>query len=188
MFEVVRADIRRVTSQEHSTIQRLGMILMSPGLHAVLLYRLANWCYYHGMRPVAVLISYVNSVVTGSQISPAARIGRGLMVYHPHGMVVGATSIIGAHCTLAHVNMIGQKLGGGDRPIIGDYFHAGTGAKVLGAIKIGNNVTVGANAVVLDPLPDDVIVAGIPARIIKVKAPSVAAADTATLVGSDVRR
>jgi serine O-acetyltransferase len=108
----------------------------------------------------------LNSVLTGAQISCNAVIGKGLTIYHPQGIVVGGTAVIGDYCTLTHGNMIGQLHGGGDRPIIGDHFYAGTGAKILGKIAIGNNVRVGANSVVLQPLGDDVTAFGIPARVV----------------------
>src|SRR5262249_55195672 len=100
------------------------------------------------------------------QISSRAVIGRGLVIYHPYGMVIGRGAVIGDYCTLIHGNTIGQLYGGDDRPIIGNYFYAGTGAKILGNIKIGDHVRVGANAVVIQSLPAGVTVATPPARII----------------------
>jgi acyl carrier protein len=82
-------------------------------------------------------------------------------------MVIGADAVIGDYCTLVQGNTIGQHYGGDDRPTIGDRFYAGTGAKILGKIEIGNKVRVGANAVVLNSLPDGVTVAALPARMIR---------------------
>jgi serine O-acetyltransferase len=104
--------------------------------------------------------------LTGAQLSPRAIIGKGLVIYHPHGMVIGANTVIGDFCTLMQTNVIGQHRGGGDRPKIGDHFYAGAGAKILGKITIGNHVRVGANAVVLQSLPDNVTAVGIPAKIV----------------------
>jgi serine O-acetyltransferase len=143
-------------------------VLVHPGFHSVLLYRTSRWCYLHRMRAVSILINYLCSMLTGAQISHAAEIGKGLVIYHPHGIVVGRTAVLGEYCVLVHGNVIGQRLGGGDRPLIGDRFYAATGAKILGRIHIGNDVRVGANAVVLDSLPDGVTVAGNPARIVRI--------------------
>jgi serine O-acetyltransferase len=139
--------------------EKLGVILCNPGLHAVLLYRLSRWFYLHRMHPISILTAYFNSIFTGAQISHRAIIGKGLAIYHPQGTVIGAGAVIGNHCTLSHGNTIGQLYGDNDRPTIGDYFHASAGARILGKIKIGNNVRVGPNAVVVDSLPDDVTVA-----------------------------
>ncbi len=167
MFEYIRADIRELTRHETGVLMKLGVILLHPGLHAVLLYRAARWLHLHHMRPLAVLISYFSSVLTGAQISPRAAVGKGLVIYHPHGIMIGATAVLGEYCTLVHGNVIGQLYGGGDRPVIGSHFYAATGAKMLGNTRIGDKVRVGPNAVVTDSLPDGVTVGGNPARIIR---------------------
>jgi serine O-acetyltransferase len=165
MFENVRADIRRLTEQEPTLGLKLGVVFFNLGLHAVFLYRLSRWLYLHHLGPLAVVVTYLNSVFTGAQISRGAAIGKGLVMYHPQGTVVGPT-VIGEHCTLMQSNVIGQLQGGGDRPIIGDHFYAGAGAKMLGKIQIGNHVRVGSNSVVTKSLPDGVTAVGIPAKII----------------------
>jgi serine O-acetyltransferase len=167
MFEYVRADIRELTRQETGVLMKLGVILLHPGLHAVVLYRAARWLHLRHMRPLAVLISYFSSVLTGAQISSRADIGKGLVIYHPHGIMIGATAVIGDCCILVHGNVIGQLYGGGDRPVIGNHFFAATGAKMLGRIRIGDKVRAGPNAVVTQSLPDGVTVAGNPARIMR---------------------
>lgn len=166
MYELVRADIRRLMRREAKLIEKIGVLLFNLGLHAVLLYRLSRWLHLHHMRLLAILVSYCNSVLTGAQISPRAMIGKGLAIYHPQGTVIGATAVIGSYCTLAHGNLIGQLYGDDDRPVIGDHFYAGPGAKILGKIEIGNNVHVGPNAIVVNSLPEGVTVAATPARII----------------------
>jgi serine O-acetyltransferase len=105
-------------------------------------------------------------MLTGAQISARATIGKGLFICHPHGIVIGATAVIGKHCTLIHGNVLGQMYAEGDRPIIGDYFIASTGAKILGRVRIGDHVRVGPNAVVTRSIPDGAIVAAVPSRII----------------------
>ena len=166
MFDRIRADIRRLTDQEPNVFPKLAVILFNLGLHAVLLYRFSHWLSTHHLGALAVMVSYWNSVFTGAQISARAVIGKGLVIYHPHGNVIGTTAIIGDYCTLTQGNVIGQHRGGGDRPTIGDHFYAGAGAKILGNIRIGNHVRVGANAVVLQSLPDGVTATGVPAKIV----------------------
>src|SRR5437016_5542297 len=92
MYEFARTDLHRLIRQESGLIQKLGVILFNPGLHAVLLYRLSRWFYLHHMKAIAALISYFNSVLTGAQISPGAIIGKGLVIYHPQGTVIGASA------------------------------------------------------------------------------------------------
>jgi serine O-acetyltransferase len=167
VFDNIRTDIHELTRRESGVFTKLGVILLSPGLHAVLLYRAARWFHLHHLHPLAVLISYFSSVLTGAQLSARAEVGKGFVIHHPHGTSIGATTVIGEYCTLTHGNVIGQLHGGGDRPVIGDYFVAATGAKILGRIRIGHKVRVGPNAVVTQSLPDRVTVAGNAARIIR---------------------
>ena|SRR6266849_3785272 len=165
MFECVRADMRRLTEQESNLALKFAVVFFNLGLHAVLLYRLSRWLYLHHLGPLSVVITYFSSVFTGAQISRGAAIGKGLVIYHPQGTVVGPT-IIGDYCTLTQTNLIGQLQGGGDRPVVGDHFYAGAGAKILGRIRIGNHVHVGANSVVINSLPDGVTAIGVPAKVI----------------------
>ena len=166
MFENVRRDIARVTRREPTWWDKAGSVCFNLGLHAVLFYRLGRWLQRHHLGPLAVISSYVSSIVTGAQLSPRAVIGPGLRVYHPQGMTIGAGAVLGADCTLSHGNMIGTAGGTDDRPVIGNRLDAATGAKILGMITLGDNVRVGANSVVIHSLPSDVSVVGIPARIV----------------------
>jgi serine O-acetyltransferase len=165
MFQCIKADARRLLDQEHDSVRKLATLLFNLGFHAVVLYRFSNWLYRHGMGPLGGVVGYMNTVFTGAQISGRATIGKGLVIYHAPGIVIGEAKI-GDYCTLIHANLIGQHRGGGDRPTIGNHFYAGTGAKIMGRIQIGNYVRVGANAVVLQSLPDNVTAVGVPARII----------------------
>lgn len=166
MLDNVRVDIARVTRQEKTSLAKVAVVFFNLGLQAVVFYRLGRWLHEHHLHPLAVVSSYVSSIITGSQISPRAAIGPGLRVYHPQGMTIGAEAVLGAHCTLAHGNMIGTFGGTEDRPVIGDRLEAATGAKILGRITVGDNVRVGPNAVVIHSLPSGVTVVGNPARIV----------------------
>jgi len=166
MFEYVRADIECVTKPEIGPIRKLGAILLNPGLHAVLLYRLSRWCHLHHLDPIAMLIGYLSFIVTGAQISRRAVIGNGLTIYHPQGTVIGAGTVLGERCILVHGNTIGQLYGGGDRPAIGDRLYAGAGARILGKITVGHDVRVGANAVVTRSLSDRAVVVADPPKVL----------------------
>jgi serine O-acetyltransferase len=176
MLETVRADVRRMTAQEPGLASKVGLFFFHPGLQAVLFYRLARWLLLHRLGPFAVVTSYVNSVLTGAQISPRAIIGKGLRIYHPQGVVIGAGAAVGEHCTLSHGNMIGTFAGDEERPVIGDHFTAATGAKILGKITVGNYVRVSPNSVVITSLPDNVVATGVPARILLREQPETAPA------------
>jgi acyl carrier protein len=165
MSECVREDIRQAIDQHHGAMTRVGQLLFNPGVHAVLLYRLSRWLYLHHLGALALVVGYVNSVLTGAQISRSARIGRGLCIGHPHGVVISANAVIGDYCALVGGNVIAQLYGVGDRPVIGDYFFGGAGAKILGKIHVGDRVRVGANSVVIASVPDHATVIGVPARI-----------------------
>lgn len=179
MLDVVRADLERYTEGGRVGAQ-LSVALLNLGFQSVALFRLSRWLYQHGLAPLAAVVAYLNSVYTGAQLSQRATIGRGFAIYHPRGVVVGGTAVLGDDCTLVHGNLIGQLYGGGDRPVIGNKFYGGSGSKVLGRITIGDDVTVGANAVVIQSLPSGVTVSGIPARIVYRRRP-VASPDPAAV-------
>lgn len=166
MFEHVKTDIECVLMQEKGFRRKLGQFFFTPGLHAVLLYRIGRWLHVHGLDFLALPLAYINFFLTGAQISPRAIIGPALLISHPSGVVIGASAVIGEHCYLAGGNTIGQLRGQGDRPVIGDYFYGGSGAKMLGKILIGDRVRVGANSVVIRSIPDDNTAMGVPARIV----------------------
>lgn len=106
-------------------------------------------------------------MTTGISIPPTVEIGKGLMIEHFGGIVINSNSKIGDFCTISHCVTIGNKKPGGKSPIIGNNVYICVGAKVLGEITIGNNCIIGANAVVLDSVPENSIVAGMPAKVIK---------------------
>lgn len=110
---------------------------------------------------------YLLSVLTGINIPRKSVIGKGLRIHHYGCIVINNNSVIGDNCTLRHEVTIGNRRSSDDCPIIGDYCDIGAGAKILGKIVIGDNVTIGANAVVITDIPDNSLAVGIPARIIK---------------------
>ena len=147
------------------------MLLLYPGIKAVLSHRRAHWCYMHGLKFLARLISQRSRHRTGIEIHPGAKIGKRLVIDHGMGIVIGETAEIGDDCLIYH----GVTLGGtgkdvGKRhPTIGNNVLIGTGAKVLGPLKIGDNSRVAANSVVLRDIPPDSTAVGVPAKVVRVE-------------------
>lgn len=150
---------------------RLLRMMPSPRFVPVVLYRLAYWCGRHHVRPLGKLFSMTNFVLFGLEIGLDCEIGPGLYFPHTSGTVIGA-SRIGANAVIYHNVTLGAKepdlaYAADRRPELGDDVFVGSGAKVLGGLRLGNRAVVAANAVVLHSVPDGATVAGIPARIIK---------------------
>ena len=145
------------------------MILLYSGVHAVAAYRLAHRIHENGHPFAARAISQTARFITGIEIHPAATIGKGLVIDHGMGVVIGETAEIGDNCTLYQ----GVTLGGtgkdvGKRhPTLGDNVMVGAGAKVLGPFRIGDNTKIAAGAVVLSEIPDQSTAVGIPAKVVK---------------------
>ena len=146
------------------------MLLLYPGVKAVRSHRKAHWCYEHGYKFLARLISQASRRRTGIEIHPGAKIGKRLVIDHGMGIVIGETAEIGDDCLIYH----GVTLGGtgkdvGKRhPTIGNNVRIGTGAKVLGPFKVGDNSRIAANSVVLSEIPDNSTAVGVPARVVKI--------------------
>lgn len=140
-------------------------------LNAILFYRISRWLYLHHVPFFPKLITLIIFLVYNSKIPYQANIGEGTQFgYGGMGVVIHSKSIIGCKCTVCQQVTIG---GGNSRypgvPVIGDNVYIAKGAIVMGGITIGNNVTIGANAVVTKPIPDNAIVAGVPAKILRFK-------------------
>ena len=147
----------------------IEIVLLYPGLHAIIAYRMAHYLLNKKIPFIPDLISKVARFITGIEIHPGAQIGRGFFVDHGMGVVIGETSVVGENVTLFQ----GVTLGGtgkeiGKRhPTLGDNIVVGAGAKILGNITIGSNSYVGANAVVLKSVPENTTVVGVPGQITK---------------------
>ncbi len=158
-----------VIRQRDPAAGSIAEVMMYSGLHAVLFYRLSHALYLGGHKALARLVSQTARFVTGIEIHPGAKIGKGLFIDHGAGVVIGETAEIGDNCTLYQ----GVTLGGtgkdvGKRhPTLGNNVMVGSGAKVLGPMEIGDNVKIAANAVVLDAIPADSTAVGIPARVVR---------------------
>ena len=147
------------------------VLLTYTGLHAIVCHRIAHALNRVGVPVLPRLIMSIARWLTGTEIHPAAVIGRGLFIDHGMGVVIGETAVLGKNVTLFQGVTLGGtgKEKGKRHPTIGDNVVIGAGAKVLGNITIGNNSIIGANAVVIRDVPDHSTVVGVPGRIAKIK-------------------
>jgi serine O-acetyltransferase len=174
--ELLFADLARQYAIAGQPDKEFGMmkIIMSsfsPRFMPVVIFRLSHWLYQHNLSPLAKILSLVNFVIFGLEIAVKCEIGGGLYFPHTQGTVIGANKI-GINATIYHNVTFGAReidlsYSESSRPTVGDNVIVGAGAKVLGAVVLGNNSRVGANAVVIESVPDDTTVIGIPARPIK---------------------
>ncbi len=171
MFQTIREDVRCVLERDPAARNRLEVITSYPGLHAVWIHRVAHGLWQRGMKLPARWLSQFARMVTGIEIHPGATIGPRLFIDHGMGVVIGETAEIGADVTLYHgVTLGGVSLEPGKRhPTLEDRVVVGAGAKVLGAITIGRNSRIGANAVVVKDVEPDSVVVGIPGQPVKRK-------------------
>ena len=170
MFRDLKETIAAYQARDPAARSWMEILLLYPGIKAVRSHRLAHWCYRHDLKFLARAISQRSRRRTGIEIHPGATIGRRLVIDHGMGIVIGETAEIGDDCLIYH----GVTLGGtgkdvGKRhPTIGNNVLIGTGAKVLGPIKVGDNSRIAANSVVLKEIPEDSTAVGIPARVVRI--------------------
>ncbi|MCL1989974.1 MAG: serine O-acetyltransferase [Defluviitaleaceae bacterium] len=149
----------------------LQILLLYPGVQAVIWYRVANFLYRCGLKLIAEMISYVVRTVLNIEIHPAATIGKRLFIDHGTGVVIGATAIIGDDVTIFHGVTLGgtstRTSSGRRHPAVENSVLIGTGAKILGAITIGEGSRIGANAVVLQDIPPYTTAVGVPSVVKK---------------------
>ncbi len=167
---VIWDDIKAVKERDPAARNILEVIILYNGFHAVFWHRVAHLFWRIHLKFIARLISQLTKFFTGIEIHPAAKIGRGLFIDHGTGVVIGETAEVGDNCTLYQGVTLGGtgKDKGKRHPTLGNNVMVGCGAKVLGPFKIGNNVKIAANAVVLEEIPDDCTAVGVPARIARV--------------------
>ena len=171
MFAAIREQFETIFREDPAAQSRLEIILCYPGFHAILMHRLAHRLWEANTPILPRFISQINRFLTGIEIHPGATIGRRFFIDHGMGVVIGETAEIGDDVLLYQ----GVTLGGtgnehGKRhPTIGNNVVIGTGAKVLGSIRIGNHVKIGAGSVVVRPVPDYSTVVGIPGRVVRMR-------------------
>ena len=167
MLEGMRADIRCIQERDPAARHWFEIATTYSGLHAVWLYRIGHRLWNLRLRLLARWLMQFTRWLTGIEIHPAAIIGPRLFIDHGMGVVIGETAEIGADVTLYHgVTLGGVSLQPGKRhPTLEDGVVVGAGAKVLGAITVGKNTRIGANAVVVKDVEPDMVVVGIPGRV-----------------------
>jgi serine O-acetyltransferase len=174
----LRRDIAAVRDRDPAARTDLEIVLAYPGLHAVWGHRLSHGLWARGLKLPARLVSALVRAVTGVDIHPGATIGAGLFIDHATGVVIGQTSEIGDDVTLYQgVTLGGTSLRAEKRhPTVGDRVTIGAGAKVLGAVTIGHDSRIGANAVVVRDVPPNSVVVGVPGQVIARSRPRSSAA------------
>lgn len=169
MFRAIREQIETIFREDPAAKSALEIVLCYPGFHAILLHRFAHKLYRAGVPLLPRLISQIGRFTTGIEIHPGARIGRRFFIDHGMGVVIGETTEIGDDVLLYQGVTLGGtgKEKGKRHPTLGNRVVVGTGAKVLGNIRIGDGVKVGAGSVVIHPVPDHSTVVGIPGRVVR---------------------
>lgn len=169
MFSVIRQDLQAVFDRDPAARTTLEVFLTYAGFQALLAYRVAHRLWKMRLRLLGRLVSQFARWVTGVEIHPGAAIGNGFFIDHGMGVVVGETTEIGDYVTLFQGVTLGGtgKEKGKRHPTLGNHVVVGSGAKVLGNIRIGDSVKIGANSVVLRSVPSNSTVTGIPGRIVK---------------------
>lgn len=168
LLTLLKADLACVFERDPAARSRLEVLTTYPGLHAILLHRVAHRLWLADWRYAARLLSFIARLLTNIDIHPGARIGRRFFIDHGAGVVIGETAEIGDDVTLYHgVTLGGTSWNKGKRhPTLASGVVVGAGAKILGPITIGERVRVGANSVVVKAVPADRTVVGIPGRIV----------------------
>lgn len=168
-FSAVREDIAAVRERDPAAASDAEVLLLYPGVHALICYRVAHYLHERGHSFAARAISQSARTLTGIEIHPGAKIGRRLVIDHGAAVVIGETAEIGDDCTIYQGVTLGGtgKDTGKRHPTIGNHVLIGAGAKVLGPFRVGDNAKIAAGAVVLEAIPDGATAVGIPARVVR---------------------
>jgi serine O-acetyltransferase len=168
MFKRIKEDIQSIFERDPAARSTLEVVMCYPGLHAVWIYRVANWFWKREFFFLGRFVSHIGRFLTGIEIHPGATIGRKFFIDHGMGVVIGETAEIGDNVTLYH----GVTLGGVSlekvkrHPTIDDNVVIGSGAKVLGPFTVGKGSKIGSNSVVVREVPPNSTVVGVPGRIV----------------------
>lgn len=170
MFRTIREQVQTIFREDPAAKSVLEVVLCYPGFHATLLHRLAHKLYKWNVPLAPRVISQLSRTLTGIEIHPGATIGRRFFIDHGMGVVIGETAEIGDDVLVYQGVTLGGtgKEKGKRHPTIGNHVVIGTGAKVLGNIRIGDYVKIGAGSVVVHPVPDHSTVVGIPGRVVRI--------------------
>ena len=166
-------DLHSIMERDPAARNRLEVLFVSPGVHAVLIHRVSHFLWNHGLKLLARILAWFGRLLTAIEIHPGARIGRRFFIDHGFGVVIGETSEIGDDVTLYHDVTLGgtaPKRGQQKRhPTLEDGVVVGSGAQLLGPITIGSYARVGSNAVVVSDVEAEMTVVGVPARPVSAK-------------------
>ncbi|MCF8473758.1 MAG: serine O-acetyltransferase [Emcibacter sp.] len=169
MFDNLRHDISVVLERDPAAKSKLDALISYPGVHALIYYRMAHWAWENGFTTLGRFLSHIGRFLSGIEIHPGAKIGKGVFIDHGMGVVIGETAEVGDNVTLYQgVTLGGTSLEGGKRhPTLEEGVIVGAGAKILGPITIGKNARVGSNAVVVKSVSENMTVVGIPAKAVQ---------------------
>lgn len=169
MLKNLRHDIKSIMERDPAARNGFEVFFLYSGFHAVLWYRVAHFFYKHGMKFIARMLSQWGRWFTGVEIHPGAQIGRGLLIDHGMGVVIGETAVVGDYCTIYQGVTLGGtgKEKGKRHPTLGNNVMVGSGAKILGPFHVGDNSKIAAGAVVLSEVPPDCTAVGIPAKVVR---------------------
>lgn len=175
MFKNLKYDVKNIMVNDPAAKSALEVFLLYPSMQAVIFHRIAHKLYNNKIYLLARLISQFSRFITGIEIHPGAKIGKGFFIDHGMGVVIGETSEIGDNVTIYHGVTLGGtgKENGKRHPTVGNNVIIGAGAKILGPIIIGNNAKIGAGAVVIKNVPANSTAIGIPARLRLAKSNSI---------------
>ncbi len=167
MFDAIRRDIRTVMERDPAARSALEVLFCYPGVHAVAFHRVAHRLWGAGWVGAARFLSHISRFLTGIEIHPAARLGRGLFIDHGMGVVIGETAEVGENVTLYQgVSLAGTSLRRGKRhPTLGDNVVVGAGAKIIGGFTIGDGSRIGAGSVFFREGPPNSVGVGVPGRV-----------------------
>ncbi len=169
MFKAVREDIQTVFAKDPAARSVAEVIFYYPGLHALWFHRLAHFLWHHKLKFLARFLSHISRFLTGIEIHPGAKIGKRFFIDHGAGVVIGETAEIGDDvliyqgCVLGGTALEKKKR----HPTVGNNVVIGAGAIALGAITIGDGARIGSGSVVVNSVPPEVTVVGIPGRIVE---------------------
>jgi len=169
MLTQLREDISCILERDPAARSRIEVLTCYPGLHAIVIHRLAHFLWGHGWLWLGRFISHVGRMLTGIEIHPGASLGRRVFIDHGFGVVIGETSVVGDDCTIYQgVTLGGTRLYKGEKrhPTLERGVVVGAGAQILGGFTVGENARIGSNAVVVKPVPAGATAVGNPARII----------------------
>jgi len=171
IFTAVKRDLEMYVMLDPSVEKKWEVLVASVGFYAMMLYRISNLLWRWKLKFLALIVYAASRIITGVDIHPAARIEPGVVIDHGMGTVIGSTAGIGSGTIIYHgVTLGARRIESGKRhPDIGRNVFIGSGAKVLGAVKVGDGARIGANAVVLNDVPAGAVAVGVPARILEKK-------------------